>query len=455
MHLTIFSRLLSLLIAVFTVLLIPSRTPAQPDLRGEYHLLAGVSFSNPDEWVPGVQRISIHLDQRFERGRFFVRTDIRNRFEASADSLEWMLPEAWLELYFTNSDLRIGRQVLQPGHSPFQAPVDRIQPVDLRNFLLEPDPQLRRGTVALAYSYYLGDSRFRLLLSPAPTPSLLPRPDSRWFVHIPVPAGIPVRVDAAENRRGIRHPQFALLWESGNIGPLELQAGVLYWTPSTPAYRKKIRIFSPGNPLPSPDILLTEQFTPGWIATAAFSLQLSTALTATAEAAWFRERAFDRIPKPLLSFDWNEPDLTLIPSITEIIATEADGFLSVHSAVETVIGVRYSGSLLTLGGQWSAQIIPDPHPDVIQDSIFHQLAATVRRDLFRQRLSSDLTIVYQPNGKDFWIRTGHSYDLMDNVNVSVGAHFFGGPLPQANYGHPSFGSYRSNSLIYAGIRFFF
>ena len=450
-----FLRILPLFIAVLTVLFAPSRTPAQPVLKGEYHFLAGIAFSNPDEWVPGVQRVSINLDHRFDRGRFFARTDIRNRFEASADSLEWALPEVWLELYFPNSDLRIGRQILQPGHSPFQAPVDRIQPVDLRNFLLEPEPSLRRGTIALAYSYYLGDSRFRLLLSPVPTPAHLPRPDSRWFAHIPVPAGIPVRVDASENRQGITQPQFALLWDSGTIGPLELQAGALYWTPSTPAYRKHIRIFSPDNPVPSPDILLTEQFTPSWILTGAFSLQITTALTVTAEAAWFREKAFDRIPETLLSFQWDEPDLTLIPLITQIVEAEDEGFLSTHSAFETLLGMQYSGSLLTLGAQWSTQIIPDPHPYVIQDSIFHQLAATVRRDLLRQRLASDLTIVYQPNGKDFWLRTEHTYDLMDNVNISAGAHFFGGPLPQANYGHPSFGSYRSNSLIYVGIRFFF
>ena len=452
---TIFSWFLPLLIAVFIALPMTSRTLAQPALKGEYHVLGGVAFSNPEEWLPGVQRVSINLDQRFERGRFFARTDIRNRFEASADPLEWTLPEFWLELYFPNSELRIGRQILQPGHSPFQAPVDRIQPVDLRNFLLEPETTLRRGTIALAYSYYLGDSRFRLVLSPVPTPTLLPRPDSRWFVHIPVPAGIPVRIDTPENRRGISHPQFALLWDSGIIGPLEMQAGVLYWTPSTPAYRKKIRVFSPGNPLPAADILLTEQFTPSWIFTGALSLQLSSALTVLAETAWFLEKAFDRIPDPLLSFSWDQPDLTLIPLITQIIATEDDGFLSSHSAVETLLGMQYTGSLFALGAQWSTQIIPNPDPDVIQDSIFHQIAATVRRDLFRQRLASDLTVVYQPNGEDFWIRTEHTYDLMDNVNVSAGAHFFGGPLPKANYGHPSFGSYRSNSLIYAGIRYFF
>ncbi len=451
----VFLRILPFFIAVMAVLFAPLRTPGQPVLKGEYHLLSGIAFSNPGEWLPGVQLVSIHLDQRFDHGRFFARTDIRNRFEASADSLEWALPEVWLELYFSSSDLRIGRQILQPGHSPFQAPVDRIQPVDLRNFLLEPESSLRRGTIALAYSYYLGDSRFRLLLSPVPTPTLLPRPDSRWFAHIPVPAGIPVRVDAPENRRGIAQPQFALLWDSGIVGPLELQAGALYWTPSNPAYRKQIRISSPDNPLPSPVITLTEHFTPSWIFTGAVSLQLSTALSVTGEAAWFREKAFDRIPGTLLAFQWDVPDLTLLPVITQIIATEDEGFLSTHSAVETLLGMQYSGSLLTLGAQWSTQIIPDPHPDVIQDALFHLLAASARRELFRQRLASELTIVYQPNGKDFWVRTEHTYDLMDNVNVSAGAHFFGGPLPQVNYGHPSFGSYRSNSLIYAGIRFFF
>jgi len=44
---------------------------------------------------------------------------------------------------------------------------------------------------------------------------------------------------------------------------------------------------------------------------------------------------------------------------------------------------------------------------------------------------------------------------LDGVLLTAGAHIFGGPTPKMNYGHPSFGSYRGNTLAYAGIRYYF
>jgi len=451
-----FFPFLLLLMTTAALLLHPAHATSRPALTGDFHLLSGITLTSPHHLTPGVQRLTVNLDHRFDAGRFFVRSDIRNRFEASSDSLEWTLPEAWLEFYFESGDLRIGRQILKPGLSLIQSPLDRMQPMDLRSFLLEPEDVLRRGTVALEYSWYSGDSRIRIILTPVSTRTLMPDPGSRWFFHLPVPAGIPFRIEKPDNRRRATHkPQAALLWNTTNPGRYELQAGLLYWTPSRPAYRKQVLFPDLENPLQTPELLFTESYFSSWILTGAISWEFSDAVTATAEAAWFHDRAFDRIPEALLLFDWDNPDLTRIPGIIQILADEEDDFISRHSVFETLLELRYSGSLLTLGAHWSTQIIQNPHPDVIQDDIFHLLAATARRDFFRQRLASGLTVAFQPNGNDYWIRTEHTYDLMDNVSLSAGAHFFGGPVPEPNYGHASFGSYRSNSLVHAGIRYFF
>lgn len=448
-------RFILLTSVLLRLLVLPADAYAQPALTGDAHLLAGVTTTSPHQLLPGVQRLTVNLDHRFEGGRFLVRTDVRNRFEASADSLEWTLPEFWLELYFSSGDLRIGRQILQPGFTAIQSPLNRIQPLDLRNFLLEPESVLRRGTMAVAYSLYRGNSRFKAIVSPVHTPSLIPSPPSRWFMPIPAPPGIPLRIAPLDHNSSNRRPQAALLWDSGTISAIELRAGVLYWTPSQPAYFKQILFSDPNSFLSTPEVLLSETFTPTWIFNGAASWQVTGTITVTAEAAWFRERAFDRIPAALRDFRWDAPDPLLIPAALQVISTEDKGFLSRHSTVEAAFEFLYTGTSTTLGAQWNTRIIRDPHPDVIQDTIFHTLAATARRYLFRQRLVSEISMVYHPNGNDFWIRSEHTYDLMDNVAISAGAHFFGGPLPEANYGDLSFGSYRGNSMLFAGIRYYF
>lgn len=446
-----------LIASVLLLLFLPyEEATAQPVLTGDADLIIGVTTTGKHEIVPGVQRLTLNLDHRFDGGRLLVRTDVRNRFEASADSLEWSLPEFWLEFYFSHGDLRVGKQIIQPGFSAFQSPLNRIQPLDIRNFLLEPEPVLRRGTVAVSYSWFPGNSRFEAILSPVHTPSLMPSPQSRWFIPVPVPPGIPLKIVANDHDDSPAiKPQAALLWNSGRLGDLELHAGILYWIPSQPAYFKQVSILSPDSFPPSSEVLLSETFTPTLIFNGAVSWQVTNRVSATVEMAWFQARAFDRIPEVLREFSWDAPDPLLFPVLLQIISTEEKGFLSRHNTAETVLDFTYSGTDMTYGVQWGTRIIRDPHPDVIQDRIFHTLIASARRGLLRQRLISEVSMVYHPSGNDFWIRSEHSYDLMDNVAVSAGAHFFGGPVPETNYGDLSFGSYRGNSLLYAGVRYYF
>ena len=429
---------------------------AQPSITGDYQLLIGTAFAHPSELLPGVQRLSLNLDNRFDDGRFFARADIRNRFEASADSMEWALPELWLELFFPNSDLRIGRQNLQLGLAVANAPVDRIQPLDLRNFLLEPFSNLQRGTIALSYSFYTGNSRFRMILAPVHTPSLIPETDSKWFPHLPVPAGLSVYIEPASNKQpSSLNPQAALIWDTSVLRSVDFQAGILYWKPSMPAYKKSFQLTTPGSLLPDPFVMLQETFTPTTIATGGVSWQTTSSLNILLEAAWFEKIAYDKIPEELLSIDTASPDLFRLPRFVSIIMDETEDFISHHSATDILLEMRYSRSNAQIGIQWYNQLIKNPHPDVIQDTWFQSITTFTSWSFFRDRLVSDLTFSYQVNGKDFWIRTEHSYDIADDVTFSAGAHFFGGPVPKVNYGHPSFGSYRSNSLAFAGVRYYF
>ncbi len=447
---------MSSLVLFFLFLLLrftSSSVAAPPLITGDFHHLSGVTLTHPPDLLPGLQRLTLNIDNHFGDGRLFARTDIRNRFEASVDSIEWAFPELWLDLHFSKSDLRIGRQILQLGLSVANAPVDRIQPFDSRNFLIEPFSTLQRGTIALNYSYYIGNSRFRMIFAPVFTPSLVPDPESRWFPHLPVPAGLPVRIKSAPTKAD--KPQAALIWDTNPWRALEIQLGFLYWNPSMPAYRKSIRLNTPGSPIHDPHILLEETFTPTLIVTGGISWQITSSLNLLLETAWFENSTYDKIPDELFSFDPANPDLPGFPRIISMVSDDNEEFISRHPATDLLLEARYFGSDMQIGIQWYNQLIENPHPDVIQDTRFQSISAFTSRSFFRERLDCEVTATFQINGSDYWIRKELGYDILDGVLLNAGAHIFGGPTPKMNYGHPSFGSYRGNTLAYAGIRYYF
>lgn len=430
------------------------KAQAQNVFTGDFQFLSGVTLTEKASILPGLIRVSPGFESGFSNGRLYSSLAFRNRFEASVDSLEVTLPELWIELFFDNSDLRLGRQTFRWGLSFGNAPFDVIRPLDLRNFLLEPEPSLARGTPALSYLYYAGNSTFHLIISPKPNFSIIPEPESRWFIPIPVPANIPLQFEADPDNKspGLR-PQAGLLWNH-KLPSLELQIGVLRWTPPIPSYRKEFQFLSPADLFAPPQLILTEERIPAWIAGAGFSLNVSATLSLVAEAAWYQSRLFDRIPELLINFDPLKSDLIEYSRVARLIAGEEHYFLSEHSSADFVMELRYIRGTSAYALIWSARSIFNPDEQVLQDPFFQTLTSVFRRGFVRDRLTAELITVWQLSGRDYWFRPQLAYDLFDNISVAGGVHFFGGPMPDTNYGHLSFASYRSNSHAYFSLRYF-
>lgn len=430
------------------------RAQAQNVFTGDFQFLSGVTLTDQTSLLPGLMRVSPGFESGFSNGRFYSSAAIRNRFEASVDSFEFALPELWVELFFDNSDLRVGRQFFRWGLSSGNAPFDVIRPLDLRNFLLEPEAALVRGSPALSYLYYAGNSTFHLIFSPRSNYSNIPEPDSRWFIPIPVPANIPLQFEAdPDNQSFALQPQAGLLWNH-KFPSLELQIGVLRWTPPIPSYRKEFQLFSPENAIVPPQLVLTEERIPTWIAGAGFSLNLSPFLTLVAEAAWSQARQFDRIPEFLINFDPLKSDLIGYARVVWLVSNEENYFLSKHSSGDFLIELRYIRGTVAYALIWSARSIFNPDEHVLQDPLFQSLTSVIRRGFVRDRLTAELITVWQVNGRDYWVRPQLAYDLFDNITVAGGVHYFGGPLPDTNYGQLSFGSYRGNRHSYFSLRYF-
>lgn len=431
----------------------------RPLFTGEFQHISGVTTNAPHDYYPAVQRLTLSFEERFSDGQFHVSGNIRNYFASSPDSLDLFIPELWVEFWFSRGDLRFGRQDFRWGLTPVNSLFEFLRPRDLRNFVIEPDRAAVRGNIAISYRYYAGSSTFEMVFSPVLTPNILPDPGKRWFIDVPAPAGLPLRISGNHDNQNSFNGQppelqAGLMWQIDVSPSLEIQLSAFQWVPPMPTFEKQFLFTETADPVPSPAISLEPSYQPSIVLGGGSSYQTRSGFILTAEAMWYHRKQFDRIPTILLGFDPADTSLQELARIAQVIENEKDGFISVHQAFQSLAELRYTRGLLTTGIQWFWERVLSPQPDIVQKERFHRISGFVSRDIFRQRLSSSLLVTFHPAGDDYWVNTEHQYDFTDNVNLGIGAHFFGGPSPDESYGHLSFGSYKKNSLLYGSLSFF-
>ncbi|MBI4831920.1 MAG: hypothetical protein HY801_10285 [Candidatus Lindowbacteria bacterium] len=95
--------------------------------------------------------------------------------------------EAFLDIYFETSDLRLGKQIINWGKADVFNPTDNITPTDYSNLLDDEDI----GVVAVNYNYYWMDWNLQLVGVPGFTPTRLP-PEGARFSLVPPDPSLPV-----------------------------------------------------------------------------------------------------------------------------------------------------------------------------------------------------------------------------------------------------------------------
>lgn len=90
-------------------------------------------------------------------------------------------PEAFLDIYFDDFDLRLGKQIISWGKADAVNPTDNINPTDYSNLLDDDDI----GVAAVNFNYYWNDWNLQLVGVPWFTPSRLPPSETRFSVVPP------------------------------------------------------------------------------------------------------------------------------------------------------------------------------------------------------------------------------------------------------------------------------
>lgn len=438
--------------AILLILFLSPPLYAQVNITGFIRNYNAVKHTPENEILIGRNRLRLNLGKPFSKGEISVSGDIQNLYSGTADSLVYTLREAYVDLYFNNSDLRLGKQMLVWGRAEGAFITDILTPVDLSEFLTQDFTDIRQGVTALNYTRYFGSDFLQLVVNPVFNPNQIPDPNSRWFPRQVVPTTITTQYLERENDAALRNVQFAGRYGFRSNLNFDLDLSLLYWHYPNPAYYKDLSISlnRPGGVLE-----LTETYTQSIITAYSGTLQLFDKLLLTSESAYYNNRSFDYISQELRDLNIQDPNLFEQLQIAQIFAANEDGFLKEKPFLISMIGLQYELFDYTISTQFINEHIFRYDSDILQEQNYYYSTLLLQKNYLRDKLRLRFFGRYNYNNHDFWLNPEVTYAGIDSFEASVGSQVFGGNEPDPFYGHLSFGSFDSNSFSYLKISAYF
>ncbi len=326
------------------------------------------------------------------------------------------LREAYVDVYWTAVDLRVGRQIVIWGKSDGLAITDIVSPRDLSNFLIPEFRELRLPVTAVKASVHFSPAELEVIYIPGFTPSMLPPPESIWYTSLdtPVePAINPPPEVGPDLTDGEYYARFRLL---AGRGDLDLSGGY-YWTnePSPTIVRE----FS------SPGVLAGITVTPEHYRQAMGGFAASTALgpfVLRGESAFFT-------PRRVLTSD----------PAAALGYVERDG-------IDSLVGVDTSLAGINLSAQLMHQIILDYDEAIREDEHRWTTTLRLRRAFLREQLVLDAFGYVGLNAPDAFVKIGTTWAPADSLSFRAEANLFFGESGR-------FGVHHGNDLVVASVKY--
>ena len=428
----------------------PSLVSAQVDISGFIRNYNAVELQSDNEIIIGRNRLRLDLSKSFSKGEIFISNDIEQLYSASEDSLSYDLREVYVELFFANSDLRIGKQIISWGRTDGASILDILSPNDLSEFLTQDFSDLRTGVTAISYHRYFGSDYLQLVINPIFDPNEIPKFGSRWFPRPIVSTSLPTEVIKAKPKASLENVQLAGRFAYRSNLKIDLDLSVMYWHHPNPSYFKSLET---GNN--SATLLLREHFEQSLIAGYSGSVKLGNRLFLESESAFHSNREFDYLSEELRDIDLENPSQAEQIQIAQEFNRNSDGFLRERPWLISMIGLRYELFDTSVSTQIINEHIFDYDSSILQEKNFYYSSLQLQRSFARDTWEASLFGRYNYNGKDFWINPEVTYTGIDAFEASIGTQLFGGEEPDNNYGHLSFNNFADNTFGYLKVSAYF
>jgi hypothetical protein len=347
----------------------------------------------------------------FSEGAALQVNPVFYHYAADEQELEIDLKEAYVDLYFDQVDLRIGKQQIIWGKAEGVFITDVVSPKDLSEFLLPDFDEIRIGINALKADLYIGPTTFEVVFVPIFTPTLQPEAGSIWRVTPSYPV-TPTINDTEEVQVNLTNSEaFAKLSYLGSLLDLEIMGGYMW----------------DDEPAPHVTSLIPLEISPEHHRLAIGGVSFSTTLAgivARTEGAFYHGKYFR----------------TDDPAVNE-------GLIQ-RDYIHYMVGLDFSLLSIDFSGQYIQRIILDYDDSILNDQLEHVATFRISKTFLRETLRLELFSYIGLNEPDALLRPKIVYNLTDGLEILFGSNIFLGDAGQ-------FGQYNDNDMVYAKVKFSF
>jgi hypothetical protein len=356
------------------------------------------------------------FDWKLDYGKGDVALYVNPVFDYNAlnNNLDITLRQAYMDIYFDNFDLRIGKQQIIWGKADGVFITDIISPRDLSEFILPDFEEIRIGINALKFDYYLGNSTFEVVWIPIFQATITPDENSIWapeMQEFPVPTAYYSQNYDSGNK--LSESEFALKYSYlGSVIDFELMAA--YMWDDNPAMHIYLQ--------PDMTLLIKPEYHRLPLAGASFSKAVGGAVV-RGEGAYYFEKRF------------SAEDFT-VNGIKE------------KDYAHYLIGYDHNWFDVNISFQFIQEYILDYEDDIKNDEFISTATFFFIKTFLRETLELNLFSYYGINNEDALLRPKIVYDFADGFEVQLGANIFVGD-------EGNFGQYDKNDMIYTKLKLSF
>ncbi len=397
---------------------------AQVDVGGYARNYIGVLTGGDQEYAIIQNTLDLTFSGSNGNVSYFANPYI---YQTPGDDLNFDLREVYLDMYFTNTDIRIGKQQIIWGKGDGVFITDIVSPKNLYEFLLPDFDEIRTGITALKLNQYMGDQTFELVYIPTFAATIFPETTSIWSRTPVFP--MPVTYDYSQKAvAATLENSEVFLKLSGIVSFMdyELMGGYMWDDDPTMHVSPILEMGA------ITGVTLTPQHHRLSVGGGSFSTELA-GMVFRGEGAYYQGKQFSAVNSTGLAADLFEKDY-----------------------VHYLLGVDFSIGSTRLSGQFIQQAILDYEDAIVQEEAVNTMTFLANRTFLRETLTAQLFGYVGLNQSDALIRPTLTYDFADGFEILGGANIFVKDADLAEGEDPGqFGYFDDNDMLYMKVKYSF
>lgn len=406
---------------ILILLLLASQyTMAQnPDISGYVRNYTGVLFDNGDFSILQ-NTLNMNFTKSGDKVAFKANPLV---YQYNSDSLNLRLRELYLDLYFNNFDLRIGKQQIVWGKADGVFITDVVSPLNLSEFLLPDFDEIRIGVNAVKFDYFLGNNTFEIIWLPNFTSTEIPGTSSIWYVQPEFLLTPTLDWSKSEVNTSLDNSEIFVKYSALTSKiDFELMGGYTWNDYPTMHIDKQVDMSS-GSPVLT-GLNITPEHHRLYLGGGSFSTEIK-GIVLRGEAAYYNGKYFQT------------EDPHAIDALVE------------KNYLHYLIGLDFSIKSVKFSTQFIQEAIIDFDEYMLKEEMETTMTFLARYDLLRETLHLELFSYIGLTNEDALIRPKITYDFDDSFSILFGSNIFIGDEKGR------FGQYKNNSMGYIKLKYSF